>query len=217
MTTELVGLGAALAAAQSEMPSVGKDGTNPHFRNKFVTLDNLIEKTRPVLNKHGLSIQQFPAVSELGQPTLITRITHEAGESIETAMPLFLTKQDMQAFGSAITYARRYAWASALGIAADEDDDGNQASRPAAQQPAATESNGHKPLEGPGATPAQEKSLNRLIANLSNADGSRDWNDVAEKYAVREFKHGRSELGTVEIEQVIATLTTHLDSLQVPA
>lgn len=205
-------LGQALAAAQNEMPAVGKDGTNPHFKNRFVTLDNLIEKTRPVLNKHGLSIQQFPSVSELGQPTLTTRITHTSGESVESAMPLYLTKQDMQSFGSAITYARRYAWASALGIAADEDDDGNQASAPQPQaEPVVV-----KP-EGPPATAAQQKRLDRLIANLTTIDGSKDWGTVVEKYAVREFKHGREQLGTVEIEQTIVELTKHLDSLQVPA
>jgi hypothetical protein len=36
----------------------------------------------------------------------------------------------MQKYGAALTYARRYAWAAALGIASDEDDDGNTASAP---------------------------------------------------------------------------------------
>ena len=51
-------------------------------------------------------------------------------------MPLILAKQDMQALGSAITYARRYAWAAALGIAADEDDDHQAASDRSETQPA---------------------------------------------------------------------------------
>jgi len=122
-------LSAALVVAQSEMPAVDKNATNPHFRNKFASLDNIIDKTRPVLNKHGLSIQQFPSISDLGAPTLVTRITHVSGDSIEYAAPLFLQGQDMQKYGAALTYARRYAWAAALGIANDEDDDGNHASR----------------------------------------------------------------------------------------
>ena len=36
---------------------------------------------------------------------------------------------DLQAFGSALTYARRYALASVVGLTADEDDDGNEASK----------------------------------------------------------------------------------------
>jgi hypothetical protein len=51
-----------------------------------------------------------------------------SGESIEYAQPLFLQGMDMQKFGAAITYARRYGWASALGIASDDDDDGTHAS-----------------------------------------------------------------------------------------
>lgn len=121
-------LAQALVAAQNDMPSVAKDGTNPHFKNRFVSLDNLIDKTRPVLNKHGLAIVQFPAVSEIGAPTLRTVLIHaESGEKLQADMPLFLAGQDMQKLGAAITYARRYAWAAALGIASDEDDDGTAA------------------------------------------------------------------------------------------
>lgn len=130
-------LAKALVSAQAEMPAVEKNQTNPHFRSKFASLDNLIDVTRPVLNRHGLSIQQFPSMSDLGAPTLVTRLTHESGEALEYACPLFLNGQDMQKFGAALTYARRYAWSSALGIANDEDDDGNHASQPAAKQEAA--------------------------------------------------------------------------------
>lgn len=74
-----------------------------------------------------------------------------------------------------------------------------------------------KPLEGPPANAAQQKKLDRVIANLTLADGSKDWNAVVEKYAMREFQHGRDQFGTVEIEQAITEFTAHLDSLQVPA
>lgn len=125
----MTGIGEALAKAQSEMPAVEKDGRNPHFGNSFASLDNIIAKTRPVLNANGLAIVQFPTVADTGQPTLRTIIVHAgSGERLEADMPLFVSKQDMQGLGSAITYARRYAWAAALGIASDEDDDGHHAS-----------------------------------------------------------------------------------------
>lgn len=47
-------------------------------------------------------------------------------------MPLVLQKQDPQGQGSGITYARRYAAMAILGLVADEDDDGNAATRPSA-------------------------------------------------------------------------------------
>lgn len=128
-------LAAALVKAQQEMPPVDKDSRNPHFGNSFASLDNIVAKTRPVLNKHGLAIVQFPTVSELGQPCLRTILVHsESGEQLQADMPLLVGKQDMQGLGSAITYARRYAWAAALGIASDEDDDGHHASQQAAPQ-----------------------------------------------------------------------------------
>ncbi|MGH2954674.1 MAG: ERF family protein [Thermoanaerobaculia bacterium] len=115
----------ALLAAQIEMPAVKPDATNPHYRSKFVSLGNLIAKVRPVLNKHGLAFAQFPSSDEQGQPTLVTILMHESGERLEYAAPLFLPKNDPQGQGSAITYMRRYALASALGISDQEDDDGN--------------------------------------------------------------------------------------------
>lgn len=156
-------LAAALVAAQAEMPSVEKNATNPHFKNKFASLDNLIDKTRPVLNKHGLSIQQFPSVSDLGAPTLVTRITHVSGDALEYQAPLFLQGQDMQKYGAALTYARRYAWAAALGIANDEDDDGNHASQPAQEKQAAT--NDSSVISEP-----QRKRLYALSKNAGMSD-----------------------------------------------
>jgi hypothetical protein len=210
-------LGAALVAAQADMPAVDKDGTNPHFRNQFVTLDNLIAKTRPVLNRHGLSLMQFPSVSDLGAPTLTTRITHTSGESVEYVMPLFLPKQDMQTLGSAITYARRYAWAAALGISSDEDDDGNQATAPAADQPAVNGNAAVANAAEAAATAAQQKKLDRLIVNLGNLDPSKDWAGIAEKYCQREWQIGREQLGRVQIEQLVGELNKQLEQRQVPA
>lgn len=120
-------LAEALVAAQADMPAVAPDAVNPHFRSKFVSLDHLIAMTRPVLNRHGLAIRQSPTHID-GQPALETTIHHVSGEEASSVMPLLVSKSDMQGLGGAITYARRYAWAAALGICADEDDDGNQAS-----------------------------------------------------------------------------------------
>lgn len=119
-------LAAALVAAQAEMPAVEPNATNPHFKSKFVSLDHLIAKTRPVLNAHGLAIVQRPTHLD-GAPALETLLVHSSGETESSVMPLLLTKEDMQGLGAAITYARRYAWAAALGIASEADDDGESA------------------------------------------------------------------------------------------
>jgi len=121
-------LAAALVAAQQAMPTVKKDEVNPHFNSRFMSLNGLIEATRPELNKHGLALVQQPCVSDLGAPVLKTLLIHgPSGERLEFETPLLVGTQNMQQLGSAITYARRYAWSSLLGIASEDDDDGNNA------------------------------------------------------------------------------------------
>jgi hypothetical protein len=129
-------LALALVAAQGEMPTVKKDEVNPHFNSRFMSLNGLIEATRPLLNKHGLALVQFPCLHELGSPVLRTILIHgPTGERLEFETPLLVGTQNMQQLGSAITYARRYAWASLLGIAAEDDDDGNSAGTAPARAP----------------------------------------------------------------------------------
>lgn len=119
-------LSEALVAAQAEMPAVEADATNPHFKSKFVSLGNLVSKVRPVLNRHGVAVAQFPSSDTNGKPTLVTVLIHgKSGERLEYPAPLILAKADPQGQGSAITYMRRYALASALGIVDQEDDDGH--------------------------------------------------------------------------------------------
>ena len=144
-----------------EMPAVDRDGVNPHFRSKFTTLGNLIAKAKPVLNKHGLGFAQFPSKDEAGQPTLVTLLIHESGETLEYEAPLFLAKNDPQGQGSAITYMRRYALASALGISDQDDDDGNAAGSQQAAKPKAKAK--AKPSARPVTAPQQGK-LNALYA-----------------------------------------------------
>ncbi len=70
---------------------------------------------------------------------LVTTLRHVSGNTIEGMLPLEPAKpRDPQSMGSAITYARRYAYMAILGIAA-EDDDGNAASRKPKPKPAQEE------------------------------------------------------------------------------
>lgn len=123
-------LAEALVAAQAELPCVlGKDA-NGQIQNRtyrYLTLDKLIAETRPILTRHGLTIVQWPSYIERGEeaalPALTTELHHVEGETLEVTMPLYLADKTMQGLGAAITYARRYAWAAVLGIAAEEDTD----------------------------------------------------------------------------------------------
>lgn len=122
------GLYEALLAFQKDAPHIEKDATNPHFKNRYPSLDALMPVVVAALNKCGLVLVQLPG-HEQGNPTLTTRLVHaESGELVEATMSLLTAKHDPQGQGSALTYARRYALMSFLGLVADEDTDGQPAS-----------------------------------------------------------------------------------------
>ena len=126
MTTTL---SSSLVAALGELENVQKNATNPHFRNRYASLDAILDAVRPVLKKHGLAISQEP-LSDEGRVGVTTRIIHSSGESTTSTLLLPVQQSTAQGYGSALTYARRYSLASVLGIAADDDDDGEVASSP---------------------------------------------------------------------------------------
>ena len=121
----------ALAAFQAEAPTLKKDATNPHFKSRFASLDNIVETIKPLLAKHGLVWTTLPG-KEGDNSVLRYRLflaTAPRDDALAGTMPLLLTKQDPQGQGSAITYARRYALCAVLNLVADEDDDGNAGSQ----------------------------------------------------------------------------------------
>lgn len=130
-------LAAALAKAQGEMKNAILNKVNPHFKSKFADLAAVRDATIPSLAKHGLSIVQFTKISD-GNLLLTTRLMHESGELIEGEYPLPPAGTAPQAMGSALTYAKRYCWSAMCGIAADEDDDANEAQKDSGEHPEPT-------------------------------------------------------------------------------
>src|SRR3954462_8305932 len=99
----------ALLLVQKNIPTLQKDGVNPHFKNTYITLNTLLDSILPLLNENGIVLLQSPSVVD-GQPALKTELLHvTTGQTIISEMLLVLGKQDPQGQGSAITYARRYS------------------------------------------------------------------------------------------------------------
>jgi len=119
----------AMFAAQMEFPLVKKTDKNPFFKSTYAGLPSVLEVVLPILHSHELYIVQSP-ISEESRVGVRTTIAHISGESITGEFTMTLAKNDPQGAGSAITYARRYALVSMLGLNVDEDDDGNAASTP---------------------------------------------------------------------------------------
>jgi len=116
-------LAVALNKAQAEMSGAKKGANNPFFKSKYADLEEVIRCAKEPLHENGLSVSQFP-ITEDNKAGVTTILMHNSGEWLESTLLLTCSKQDPQGMGSAITYARRYAYQSILGIPS-EDDDGN--------------------------------------------------------------------------------------------
>ena len=125
----IVNLSKALSQAQGEMPVIKFNSTNPFLKNHYADLGAIIAGTRPVLAKFGLAVTQL-TFGEDGVVGVETMLTHSSGEWISDRVSMQVGdergKSSAQVAGSIVTYLRRYALASILGVYADEDGDGNK-------------------------------------------------------------------------------------------
>lgn len=111
-----------LFAIQTKGVQVSKDWVNPHFKSKYMTLDNIIETLSPLLAENKILVTHFVKEQEL-----ITRVADvESWEELDSSFWLLAT--DPQKKGSEITYAKRYNLSALFNICADEDDDANSVS-----------------------------------------------------------------------------------------
>jgi hypothetical protein len=147
---------AALAAAQAEMGRAAKDAKNPHLKSKYADLASVMDACMPALSKHGIAVFQ-PTYDDETCRYVKTIFAHgDTGDCIECRVPLILQKNDMQGYGSAVTYARRYGLMCMSGIA-PEDDDGHAAAKAAP-----------KPEPKPAAPSAE--AIAAAANSLGNAD-----------------------------------------------
>lgn len=125
--SELAELYKALVEAQKAIGKAKLDGQNPHFRSKYASLGEIIDVAKTI-NEFGLAFVQLPYSTDT-RMGVETKIVHVSGAEISGKFDVPVGKADAQGFGSALTYIKRYGLAAMLGIVADEDDDGNDASR----------------------------------------------------------------------------------------
>lgn len=112
----------ALAKAQAQMEAGKKDCANTYFNSKYADLSSIVEASRAALTNNGLSVIQRICVSDTGAQVLLSRLCHNSGQWIESEVVLDPSKKDVQAMGSYITYMRRYAYASLVGVVTTDDD-----------------------------------------------------------------------------------------------
>lgn len=115
----------ALAKAQKTIGFAIKDTNNPFYKSKYADLASVWRAIQEPLAQNGLSVSQSPGVELIGSQvfvTVTTRVQHSSGEWISGTCCLPSTKNDPQAYGAAITYARRYSLAAFLGVIQEDDD-----------------------------------------------------------------------------------------------
>ena len=160
---EINELALALSRAQGQIKSAPKDAKVVGKINyKYSTLDSIWEVCRKPLSDNGLAVIQLPANEN--SLTLETVLLHSSGQWIGTILSLPESAgrmSELQAMGSALTYARRYMLGSIVGITTGDDDDGLKASLPAGR----TQSTSPPASNGDG-----EMTLEKLLANLNKVE-----------------------------------------------
>lgn len=145
MTTRIEGnpaeLFAALAKARGEFRPIRKtrevkvQSERGSYTFSYAELDELIDATVPALAANGLAVFHTRSTND-GQEWVTHWLTHSSGAYLACQQTIPMTKltrdgQEVrlseQEFGSKFTYARRYAYQALLNLAAEDDDDANQA------------------------------------------------------------------------------------------
>jgi hypothetical protein len=170
----------AMVKVQDALKPAIKDATNPAFKSRYADLNAVWEACRAPLTKNGVFAAQDVTSDDTGV-SVCTRLIHTSGQWLEFG-PLYipLGKKDAQGVGSATSYAKRYGLSAALGIVAEDDDDGNSATASQAK-PVAT--NGHAPKQSwPAKITAKQRD------DLRNEAKANQW--PREKYYELLGKHG---------------------------
>jgi len=127
MSAEIKDISAALSAFQGsiEQPKLEKEVSvktkaGYSYKFKYADLSACVKSASPALKEHGLSVSQI-----ISNGKLVTLLSHTSGQWLKSEVLLPNQSSDYQAFGSAITYLKRYSYCAILGIVADTDDDAN--------------------------------------------------------------------------------------------
>lgn len=123
---------AAMAAMQTEMPSIterGKIEVKGVVRSHYATLEDIVDEVRPIMQKHGFAVS-FRVRTGDTAIEVTGVLMHKSGHREETSMRLPFdqsgSKNNVQSYGSSVSYGKRYVMSALLNITTrGEDDDGN--------------------------------------------------------------------------------------------
>lgn len=117
-------LATALFKAQFDFTGAVKDSNNPFYNSSYANLESVWDAIKKPLHDNELSVLQ-PHGYENDKFGVYTIIIHSSGEFIQGFTPVHSKDNSAQAVGSGISYARRYALASMVGVYQVDDDANN--------------------------------------------------------------------------------------------
>lgn len=118
---DITKLAESLMAVQLILKPAKKDSVNPHFKKSYADLSSIWEACRDPLIQNGFSVAQLPGKDDQGN-YVETLLLHTSGQWLSSKTYTIPVKNDPQAVGSAITYARRYGLAAMVGVCPEDDD-----------------------------------------------------------------------------------------------
>ncbi len=181
-------LAKALSKAQAQMELAEKNADNPFFKSSYADLSAIIKAAKKPLADNGLAISQLLHPSEI-VAIVTTVLMHDSGQYITSTIQLKPKVNDPQGMGSAITYARRYAYGSIIGLSA-EDDDANEASKKHSPPPAFKKEYSQ----------ASEKQIKTIRENLQKKGKTEE--EIIEAYKIKKLEN----LNTAQASKVIGRL-----------
>ena len=176
---------------------------------KFADLPHILSVIRPALQKSGLAVSQV-ASNVNGEPGLKTVLTHDSGERLEDITPLCINKEPMvtkqgkvippnpmMEWGKSMTYTRRYALQSILGICMGLEDNEPEENDAVEPTPTATQTQ----QQQPAAKAEPKRDLGQAVAP-GISDGwvtfikaqPKEWTQPMLKAFVLEFKTGQKKV-----------------------
>ena len=185
----IVSIAPDLVKAQAGINGVAKDGNNPIFRSKYITLDSILLAVRPVLSANNLFLTQGitnVSKSEDGIVNAVeveSKLIHSSGEWVASSVVVPVTNNvdrngkamavDAHRVGGSLTYGRRYSLSALLSIGED-DDDGNTASGYQNQNQAPQQQAPKTPAPQKVAEPTPLERFNSQVDRLYGKDTSKD-------------------------------------------
>jgi len=151
----------ALSKAQGEFPPIKKGRTAKagSYSYTYADLADVLEAVRPALAKHGLAVVQSIGGSD-GKVSVSTALVHKDGGRFESSITVNALA-DLQKMGGQITYLRKYSFCAMIGVAAEDDLDGD-----VGQVAPARPQKEIRRVERPAAAPAADAPTAAQIAKL---------------------------------------------------